>query len=106
MKAFRRRSSCLALVLVTLCVVGLGHADSPRPSTAPSVPKIGDKAPDFILEGLDGQSVRLSDVTGKGPVVLIVLRGWPGYQCPLCTRQVGEVIGTRGSTQRARERIL
>ena len=22
--------------------------------------------------------------------MLVVLRGWPGYQCPLCTRQVSE----------------
>jgi peroxiredoxin len=24
---------------------------------------------------------------------LVVLRGWPGYQCPICTTQVGELIG-------------
>ena len=22
----------------------------------------------------------------------MVLRGWPGYQCPICTRQVGEFL--------------
>jgi peroxiredoxin len=25
--------------------------------------------------------------------VLVVLRGFPGYQCPLCTRQVNEFVG-------------
>jgi peroxiredoxin len=36
--------------------------------------------------------VRLADLTAKGPVVLIVLRGWVGYQCPLCTKQVGDIV--------------
>ena len=26
----------------------------------------------------------------RGPLVLVVLRGWPGYQCPFCTRQFGD----------------
>src|SRR5213075_1162254 len=25
-------------------------------------------------------------------VVLVVLRGWPGYQCPICTRQVHDFV--------------
>ena len=28
----------------------------------------------------------------KGPVVLVVLRGYPGYQCPYCNRQVQDFI--------------
>ncbi|MCL5745797.1 MAG: peroxiredoxin family protein [Acidobacteria bacterium] len=55
-------------------------------------PRVGDKAPDFTLESLQGKSVRLSEVTAKGPVVLVVLRGFPGYQCPICNRQVHEFI--------------
>jgi len=31
---------------------------------------VGDKAPDFALNGPDGQPVKLSDLTAKGPVVL------------------------------------
>jgi peroxiredoxin len=27
-----------------------------------------------------------------GPVVLVVLRGYPGYQCPYCNRQVQDFI--------------
>lgn len=52
------------------------------------IPKAGEKAPDFALKTLDGQTVRLSDLTARDKVVLVVLRGWPGYQCPLCERQV------------------
>jgi len=32
--------------------------------------EVGDKAPDFTLTGVDGKPVKLSDLTGKGPVVL------------------------------------
>ena len=51
-------------------------------------PKVGDKAPDFTLKTLEDQDVKLSELTAKEKVVLVVLRGWPGYQCPLCTKQV------------------
>ena len=51
---------------------------------------MGSAAPDFTLKTLDAKSVTLSAETAKLPVVLIVLRGWPGYQCPLCTKQVHE----------------
>jgi AhpC/TSA family len=31
---------------------------------------VGDKAPDFTLNGPDGKPVKLGDLTAKGPVVL------------------------------------
>jgi peroxiredoxin len=55
-------------------------------------PKVGDKAADFELKSLDGKAVALSSLLKDGPVVLVVLRGWPGYQCPICTRQVGALM--------------
>ena len=32
--------------------------------------QVGDKAPDFALNGPDGKPVKLADLTAKGPVVL------------------------------------
>lgn len=32
--------------------------------------EVGQKAPDFALNGVDGKPVKLSDLTAKGPVVL------------------------------------
>jgi hypothetical protein len=32
--------------------------------------EIGQKAPDFELNGVDGKPVKLSDLTAKGPVVI------------------------------------
>lgn len=59
---------------------------------AASPPVVGQAAPDFALKTMDGKTARLSEVIPAGPVVLIVLRGFPGYQCPMCNRQVQEFI--------------
>jgi thioredoxin-dependent peroxiredoxin len=59
---------------------------------AASPPQIGSMAPDFALNTLDDQSVRLKDLTAESEVVLVVLRGWPGYQCPFCTRQAHDFV--------------
>ena len=32
--------------------------------------EVGDRAPDFTLNGPDGKPVKLTDLTAKGPVVL------------------------------------
>lgn len=55
----------------------------------PAVSKI---APDFVLSTPDGKPVRLSEVNARGPIALVVLRGYPGYQCPYCNRQVQDFI--------------
>lgn len=71
------------LLFLALCVTQILSA-------AP--PAVGETAKDFQLMSLSGAPVRLSDLTAKGPVVLLVLRGFPGYQCPLCNRQVKEFV--------------
>jgi peroxiredoxin Q/BCP len=55
-------------------------------------PAIGAKAPDFTLATPLGAQVTLAREEGSGPVVLVVLRGYPGYQCPYCVRQVHDFI--------------
>ena len=54
-------------------------------------PKIGDTVQDYEFKTLDGKKLKLSDLGNKGGVVLVVLRGFPGYQCPICTEQVAEL---------------
>src|SRR5271154_4565711 len=73
---------------------------------AATPPKVGDKAPDFTLNTLDHQSVRLSDLTSKGKTVLIVLRGWPGYQCPFCTQQVHDYIKSASEFAGSHARVV
>ena len=38
--------------------------------SAASALEVGQKAPDFALNGVDGKPVKLSDLTAKGPVVI------------------------------------
>lgn len=57
-----------------------------------SPPQVGSMAPDFTLKTLDDQTVGLKDLTAKSAVVLVVLRGWPGYQCPFCSRQAHDFV--------------
>ena len=55
-------------------------------------PAVGSQAPDFTLRTPSGRAVRMSHLLGDGPLVLIVLRGYPGYQCPFCQMQVHDFI--------------
>jgi peroxiredoxin Q/BCP len=53
-------------------------------------PAVGDSAADFTLTDLAGHELQLAKLIKEGPVVLVVLRGYPGYQCPACSAQVGD----------------
>jgi peroxiredoxin len=53
--------------------------------------KVGDTAKDYEWETIGGDKIKLSELAADGPVVLVVLRGYPGYQCPICSRQVNEL---------------
>ena len=55
---------------------------------AATPPRVGDLAPNFSLLTLDDKPIELNQLVATGDVVIVVLRGWPGYQCPLCARQV------------------
>ena len=51
--------SFVAAVLISIAPVGVAGAL-----------EVGQKAPDFALNGIVGKPVKLSDLTAKGPVVL------------------------------------
>jgi thioredoxin-dependent peroxiredoxin len=80
------------IFLLAALLPGTLGAQAPAMVAKAPPPGKGDRASDFSLEAIDGALVRLSTETARGPVVLVVLRGWPGYQCPFCTRQFGEYI--------------
>jgi len=91
---------CFAAVLGLMLEVLLAS-----PAFAGS-PRVGSTAADFTLKTPGGDPIRLATIKEKGPVVLVVLRGWPGYQCPLCTRQVGELIGKSKEFQASQAQVL
>ncbi len=55
-------------------------------------PKVGETAKEFKLPGLGEDPVDLAELADKRQVVVVVLRGWPGYQCPICARQMASFV--------------
>lgn len=69
-------------------------------------PQVGQAAQDFELAALGGGQVKLSERTKTGPVVLVVLRGYPGYQCPACSVQFQELVRKADDFQQAHTQVL
>lgn len=69
-------------------------------------PQVGEMAADFELRSVTGESVKLSDQLQQSPVVLVVLRGFPGYQCPVCGRQVQELMQHAAAFRKHQARVL
>ena len=87
----RSQSTALGflLVLASAChVPNLWAADAHREKPL----KVGEKGDNFTLQSLGGEKVEFYKQLEKGPVVLLVLRGYPGYQCPICSRQVVDYV--------------
>ena len=92
-------------ILTTPLVVGYAmtvfvQADEPVP------PVVGDQARDFTLVSLEGADVTLSKLTQGGPVVLVVLRGYPGYQCPICSLQVAGLQRSKSKLAKASAQVV
>ena len=85
---FRRKTWPLGLALF-FCTLGIA---APNSFTQGQTPNAGQTAPDFTLRTVTGQPIRLSTQTDNGTTVLIFLRGYPGYQCPFCQKQVHDFI--------------
>jgi peroxiredoxin Q/BCP len=82
----------LVATLAVAIACGAVRADESSVPAAKAPPKIGDKAEMFTLQSLDGEKVELKNLLKEGPVVVAMLRGYPGYQCPACTRQVAGYV--------------
>jgi peroxiredoxin Q/BCP len=78
----------------------------PRQTAAMLRPAVGAQALNFKLRTAAGEEVELAAMKKKGPVVLLMLRGFPGYQCPYCTRQVGEFMSRIKDFQSAGANII
>lgn len=101
-----RLMSTTVLSLIALTFARASGA-AEQPTTRPAeTPRVGDAAKDFTLATLDGTPLVLSEQVRKGPVVLIVLRGWPGYQCPLCNKQVQQFIGKAKDFEAAKASVV
>ncbi len=82
-RAGLRRFGQMLVGCAVLMVGAWGFAETPG---------VGAKAPDFSLSTPTGKAVRLSQEEAGRPTVLVVLRGYPGYQCPYCQKQVHDFV--------------
>lgn len=57
-----------------------------------TTPAVGATAPDFTLATPTGTPVALASDLSQGETVLVILRGYPGYQCPFCAKQVHDFV--------------
>lgn len=81
-----RFHSTLPLLILLVCSLAAGV------SAVAQVPATGAKAPNFTLLTPTGHPLSLASDTKKGTTVLVILRGFPGYQCPYCVRQVHDFV--------------
>jgi thioredoxin-dependent peroxiredoxin len=93
-------NTCIAML------VGIVASSTLMAAEQGKQPAVGDVAQDFSLSTVEGESVKLSNLTKSGPVVLIVLRGYPGYQCPVCSAQVGQFLASNKKFKDAQASIV
>lgn len=94
--------------VICLLMVSLASPVTGEEEVKIELPEIGKRAIDFELPIVGGESfLTLSDEYKQGNVVVVVLRGYPGYQCPLCSTQIGALANrARALTNEAHRVIL
>ncbi|MGC1452113.1 MAG: redoxin domain-containing protein [Candidatus Sulfotelmatobacter sp.] len=95
----RLSSHLLRLIPILALVLTVSTAKAQAPAT-------GDNAPNFTLLTPTGSSVSLESETRKGTTVLVILRGFPGYQCPYCVRQVHDFVEHSSDFATKKVRVL
>ncbi len=70
------------------------------------IPAVGAQAPNFTLRTPQNRTVSMYSLLGTGPLVLIILRGYPGYQCPFCQRQVHDFIAHSANFAALQAKVL
>ncbi|QDU81163.1 Thiol-disulfide oxidoreductase ResA [Polystyrenella longa] len=88
---------CAALVLV----MGINGAELKADQ-----PQTGEKIADFELKDLNGKAHKLSKLNESDQVVLLVLRGYPGYQCPLCSKQMSSFLSKASAFDEASAKVV
>jgi cytochrome oxidase Cu insertion factor (SCO1/SenC/PrrC family) len=74
------RHLAAGVLVVTMSAVAAASGRTPSQVAPAQPPVVGEAARDFTLTRIDGKTVTLSALRGSGPVVVLMLRGWVGYQ--------------------------
>src|SRR5262245_47760074 len=88
--------SIIKLAAPVLLVLGIAQATIPTTAHRNAMDEmkrsqpvaVGEEAPDFTLEDIQGNQVSLSSARGKSATVLVFYRG---FWCPFCARQLSEL---------------
>ena len=68
---------------------------------------VDDKAINFELPTVGEKSyVELREEFKQGPVVVVVLRGYPGYQCMMCSQQYGSLVNRAKALAKEAHRVI
>ncbi len=111
------RRSIALMIFAGACFVALnsdaqdrpragGRGQAPAGKEPPHPPEVGDIAPDIELKNEKGETISLKKLNSEHAVVLLVLRGWPGYQCPVCSKQVSEFVAKKSELEKAGAQVL
>jgi peroxiredoxin len=101
-----QRADTLHFGQVWECVLAIACSLFLGVSAFAQSPAVGAKAPDFTLSTPTGKNVTLSAEQGGHPFVLVILRGFPGYQCPFCTKQVHDFVDHASDFKAKNTRVL
>ncbi len=93
-----------------ICVAALTWITNGVANTADAATKgikVGEKAPNFNLPIVGSDDyLELEEAYASGPIAVVVLRGYPGYQCPLCNQQVGALINRAKALAKEADRVI
>ena len=93
-------STCMLVGFAPLFVAAAGTTEAKQLA-------VGDKAINFDLPVVGSDDyLQLEDELKQGHVVVIVLRGYPGYQCPVCSGQVGALINRAKAISELAHRVI
>ena len=83
-----KTTKCIFIILgVSLLILNVVYAKELNIG-----PEEGSKISDITGTTINGENFKLSKLVEKGSVVIVMLRGFPGYQCPICSTQVAGYI--------------
>ena len=95
---FPRLVVCLCALMPAACAVAAEEGEPPP---------IGERAIDFDLPVVGGDGfVKLSKEYDEGNVVVVVLRGYPGSQCPFCSRQLSGLLNRAKALAQEAHRVI
>ena len=99
-----KQSAVIYLGMAALCIVAFTNTVSAQ---KPKTLDVGDKAENFELPTVgEKKFIELREEYKDGPIVVVVLRGYPGYQCMMCSRQYSALVNRAKALSKEAHRVI